>query len=316
MTVIMGSSTHASKSSAAIGWSYNLPRCQTKSAVLPGSGVCLTWMDQKSSSTKLEISQARSTMNPRVGNWQGPYEMSTLSPSSRPGKSNRFWRSSVMKRVKAAPARRSTSCLASTASDSLRLGVPRCAIAWCSSCGFSEENLARLMTRRGLAALQTSTTSKEMFSPSRSQSSQRTSQCAFFASRSSCSLRFHLLSGTRLTILWSNSSTGWHPCHLRAGPSKSISMRCPVTEVKTMLEWPAPLTLYWNIHSGLYWDGPLLELAPPPLSTLEASLATVGFSATLRTTTIVVGHRRSGAGGSTALRSARGCLRDPRAALR
>mmetsp|Transcript_59424 Transcript_59424/g.112152 ORF Transcript_59424/g.112152 Transcript_59424/m.112152 type:complete len:202 (-) Transcript_59424:101-706(-) len=194
------------------------------------------------------------TTNPKVGNWHGPYDTTPECVSW-----NFPCRSLVWKRVKAAPVRRSSSDRASTASASCLLGATRVVHARKTLLRSTSENLARRMRNPRVfppgAAVHTSMTSNAMFSPSRSQSSQSTSQSAHRAcSWSCCSLALNF-SGTNFSTSASNKSTGAQDPHLRFEPLKSISIKWPCTDVTRMTAcswgWPNAATIPLHSVMGL-----------------------------------------------------------------
>ena len=131
---------------------------------------------QNCSLTKSAISRCLAATNHSVGVWHGPYESSRrLGSPKRRRAASRSAR--VSSRVKATPTLRSISCRASTAAASAADGLPSRAIAPKTSRSLTDEKCAR-ETRSGVLANcgSTRSTSKQMFSPSRSQSSHRQSQ--------------------------------------------------------------------------------------------------------------------------------------------
>eukprot|EP00659_Diplonema_papillatum_P005794 gene5793-biopygen5731 len=125
---------------------------------------------QKVSGLKLWIRSWRWTTKPRVGVWQGPYD--TTEASRLP---YLLWKYFVWKRVKATPTFKSSSCLASTALLWFSSGLMRLFIACTSSVFVMAENFARqILSQPRMLSFTQSRTSKQMFSPSLSQSSQRT----------------------------------------------------------------------------------------------------------------------------------------------
>lgn len=186
------------------------------------------------------------TTNPRVGNWQGPYEIGPLA-SFNWGK--RFWRARVCILVNAAPNRKSRIMRASTAS----------AWDWSSSTGrwaalwiclwdrfrnlFHTQdrrgtyweimalNLALFTRIRGLAFLHTWATSDPICSPSLSQSVHIISVCAPLASEDKFwAIDFPSLL-IRDSITASKRVKGSQECHDLCSAVKSCSVRCPETEV-------------------------------------------------------------------------------------
>mmetsp|Transcript_19496 Transcript_19496/g.60576 ORF Transcript_19496/g.60576 Transcript_19496/m.60576 type:complete len:217 (+) Transcript_19496:1625-2275(+) len=216
-------------------------------------------MAQKSSGSCASISHWRSTKKPSVGNWQGPYDSSGPLPSSRswPWKSKRSPSSMVWKRVKAAPTRRSISCRASTALVLFSSGARALCTALRSSPGLRLEKCARETCCRseGRALQHTSITSYAMFSPSRSQSSHSIRRSHERARNTRFSLTSLLASRTSLLTGSPKSDSSAHERHLRYAIGKSISIRWPVTLVKTMVTC-APRSCISNSNTLLYGDRP------------------------------------------------------------
>mmetsp|Transcript_35761 Transcript_35761/g.107579 ORF Transcript_35761/g.107579 Transcript_35761/m.107579 type:complete len:229 (+) Transcript_35761:442-1128(+) len=164
-------------------------------------------------------------MKPRVGVWQGPYDSVRASkPSYLP------WKCRVVNRVNATPTRKSSSCLASTASANRSSGSPSVRIALSMSSGVTAENLARLTIAPGRSAgRHTSNTWNAMASPSRSQSKKSTSA----SQPAAVSLRFLSTApfvGTETTGA-SHNSAGSQPSQSRYAGAKSNAKQWPSTDV-------------------------------------------------------------------------------------
>mmetsp|Transcript_11343 Transcript_11343/g.45782 ORF Transcript_11343/g.45782 Transcript_11343/m.45782 type:complete len:205 (+) Transcript_11343:1829-2443(+) len=168
--------------------SNTLSRSHRVTSVLPNDADrTSTCRLQKSSGVCETISRCLCTAKFNVGVWHGPYEMTLASRCEY-----RPWKNLVWNLVNATPTLRSSSCLASTASASSRLGAPSVLMARSMDSFDTALNLALCTnvcptTFGRITGAHASITSKHMFSPSLSQSSQRMRCDAPFASRSRCS---------------------------------------------------------------------------------------------------------------------------------
>ena len=150
---------------------------------------------------------------------------------------NIAWYRRDIQRVKAEPARRSNICRASTASARRRSGARRVRHALLRSTWVKAEKTARKTCKCSPAARwQVSMTSKAMASPSRSQSSHRTSH--WHCRASSCNIRSNSsLPGIafRSTGAW-NRETGLLAFQTLYCGTKSASSKCPRTAVTSILQ--------------------------------------------------------------------------------
>mmetsp|Transcript_27237 Transcript_27237/g.65597 ORF Transcript_27237/g.65597 Transcript_27237/m.65597 type:complete len:219 (-) Transcript_27237:58-714(-) len=144
---------------------------------------------------------------------------------------------------KATPTRRSNSCRASTALDSSGLGrVFLCHICVQASriaSSVRAENLAlRILFVSGKNSSKTEMTSKQMFSPSRSQSNQRHKTSASSATSRRCAITAALLilpsslsPFLSCFTFFSSSAENMSFGGIRPSPTKLVSNRCPTTLV-------------------------------------------------------------------------------------
>ena len=117
ITLAFLDSKHSSYNTKAGKKSNNRFLSHEKLTILLFCRVTFMSSDQYFSDTKFWISRCRWTTKPKVGNWQGPQEITWLLVEGQTVLSLNVW-----SLVKIAPSLKSISCLASTASDSSALG--------------------------------------------------------------------------------------------------------------------------------------------------------------------------------------------------
>lgn len=179
----------------ATSLSNDLTLLQLKTTSKPSAVLTVTWSTQYGSGLKVWISSCLWTQKPKVGVWHGPYEINEAS------KSPYFpWKNLVWNLVNAQPIRKSNSWRASTLLASFSFGLARLANAALISLSVMAENFALhisckwfyfnkstrhlswfyyMLLTFGFSLLVDPSwtaciTSKQIFSPSLSQSSHRT----------------------------------------------------------------------------------------------------------------------------------------------